>query len=680
MKRTFLRSGRKGWGFVIPAFVALFLLSGCALSRMIRLSADQKITVKPNPLELHGNELAYEVVADLPPKILPKGKVYTLKLAYVTDNERIDIGAMVLETVRRNRLSRKEQPTNEAESLVVDGESTRLSQPNDNNPYLRAAKRFTLDYTPDFSRGVIEVQSVASNPINQASKSSDWVVWGKGALLSSELIQPVIGLSYAAHGYIEGEELLPHDIDFFFEQSSARLRRSETQSERAALFTAFLSEQNVVRKVSIVGSHSPEGTERINTSLAAERAQAIADWYKTQMERYDYQNVSDSVIFESQEQVLNWTPLREKVRVHEALSEEEKASWLAVINGRGEFEDKEKRLQELPTYRRVFDEVYPQLRTAKTHLLVVKKKRTKEEIAALSRQLGVQARALQTESASSNESSDSQQTAANDAPDAQVADAQADTEEPNAPDDSATAGEGEEEEPPLSNEELLYGATLTPVLDEKESIYEAAIQQQDTWISHNNLGCVYLEQAQVASGVERQALIDRAVVQFELAANLQQEPIAEVTTNLSIAYLLQGSNAQAYDQLVLALTQNPNEELTRRIHSAKGTLEAQKGAYQEAVTSLSAAEDKVVVLLNLGIVHLLRKEYTQAQNVLNSALSKGENHAYVHYALAVLGARTNKRNTVQTHLTAAVAALPSLKERAVLDLEFENYADVVRTL
>ena len=56
----------------------------------------------------------------------------------------------------------------------------------------------------------------------------------------------------------------------------------------------------------------------------------------------------------------------------------------------------------------------------------------------------------------------------------------------------------------LTQEELLYAATLTPILTEKEGIYKASIGISDNWVAHNNLGAVFLDMAKKEiSGKER---------------------------------------------------------------------------------------------------------------------------------------------------------------------------------
>ncbi len=58
-----------------------------------------------------------------------------------------------------------------------------------------------------------------------------------------------------------------------------------------------------------------------------------------------------------------------------AFLQNKKTEYLNIVNGGGDFESQEKSLKKLPTYKKVFKDVYPKLRTAKTEILVVKEKK-----------------------------------------------------------------------------------------------------------------------------------------------------------------------------------------------------------------------------------------------------------------------------------------------------------------
>lgn len=57
-------------------------LTGCTLPQMIKLAKDQKLEIKPNPLEVHKDTVSFDLSGNLPIKLLKKGTVYTLNTFY----------------------------------------------------------------------------------------------------------------------------------------------------------------------------------------------------------------------------------------------------------------------------------------------------------------------------------------------------------------------------------------------------------------------------------------------------------------------------------------------------------------------------------------------------------------------------------------------------------------------
>src|SRR5690606_7181618 len=102
-----------------------------------------------------------------------------------------------------------------------------------------------------------------------------------GIITTSKLVKPVAFAAYAGHGYNNQEELVPVVIpDFIFEQGRSVLRTTETKSAKGKQLDAFIASKNVTRTVTITGTHSPEGAERINSRLSEERAAAIEKFYR----------------------------------------------------------------------------------------------------------------------------------------------------------------------------------------------------------------------------------------------------------------------------------------------------------------------------------------------------------------------------------------------------------------
>jgi len=76
---------------VIALLVGSTVFSGCALNNMIKLAKKQDLKVDPNPLEVHGGQVAFNMSAVLPAKMLPKGKVYSLKTIYQYNGQDLNL-------------------------------------------------------------------------------------------------------------------------------------------------------------------------------------------------------------------------------------------------------------------------------------------------------------------------------------------------------------------------------------------------------------------------------------------------------------------------------------------------------------------------------------------------------------------------------------------------------------
>lgn len=569
--------------------------SGCTLQQMAKKGKDQQLTVNPSPLEVHADTVNFEMSAVLPAKTLRKGKVYTVNTFYEYGGQELPLEGIEFTA---DKFEGTEQP--------------------------KQSKNYSFAYSPEMQEGDLTVQGVASNPANGKSKSTEKMKVADGIITTSKMVKDVNYAAYADHGYITGEELEPTNVEFYFEQGSSRLRPSEVRSDRGDFLRNFIADKNVTKTVTITGTHSPEGSERINKNLAQDRAQAIEKYYRDQMRRYDYKGAADSINFVSKPVVEDWTLFKEMLQDYDKITEEQKNEILSIINGSGDFGQKESQLAKLSYYRTIFRDIYPQLRTAKTEILTVKEKKSESEISVLSRQVATGA-------------------------------VNADT---------------------LSNEELAYSATLTPSLTERENIYKAAIKKSDSWQAHNNLAATYLEMAQQADSEEdRKKHVDNALTQLEIAS--KQEETAEVLSNMAVVQMMQGNQAKAMSTINRAAQMESSETTGRGISGVKGALEIRAAKYDQAISTLSKAEETPLNLYNKGLAQLLKKDFQNATTTLNQVigLNNPQVHADAHYLLAVANARLKNEDQLNENLQKAVTANPDLKERALKDAEFLQYSE-----
>jgi hypothetical protein len=586
--------------FYAIVLFGLIGLSGCALNQMVKMAEDQNLTVSPNPLEVHADTVAFDMSANLPVKMLKKDKVYTVRTFYNYGE-----GEVELEPIQ----FRSEDYPNAKEESPEQSQS------------------YSFPYSPEMNPGDLQVQGVASDPKNGKTKETPRMDVAPGIITTSKLVIPVSYATIADHGYNNQEELIPTRVNFYFNQGSSVLRSSERTGDMGQRLDAYIAGKNLTRTVTITGTHSPEGPERVNSDLAKNRAEAIEAFYRREMDKYDYEGKADSIQFILKDVVEDWTVFKDSLALYDGISSEEKSEWLNIINAGGTYEEVEDKLHTLSTYNQVFRELYPKLRTAKTEILTVKEKKTDAEIAALARQI-----------------------VAGTVP--------ADT---------------------LSAEEIRYAASMTPSLEEKEAIYKAAIQQDDSWNAHNNLAAAYIDMA-IADPSRRAEYMDMAETQLEIAAN--QNPTAEVHANLASVALFNGNPYKAHDHVQKALAMSPSNEATQGLNGVKGAAEIMMADYEAAERSLSNATATPENTYNKALAQVLQRKWPQAFTTLrdeyDAQYGSDKNYVYAraYYLTAIVAARRQAgEDNVAQFLSEAVAADPSLKERALNDLEFRDYRD-----
>ena len=549
------------------------------------MAKDQQLTVTPNPLEVHKDTVAFDVAANLPIKMLKKGTSYTMNTFYKYGDQ----------------------------ELALDPIAFKASDyPNANTEQPKVTKNFSFAYAPAMKSGVVEIEGVANK--GSKNKKTARMQVATGIITTSKLVKPVYYAAFAEHGYNNQEELQPVVIpDFIFEQGRSVLRPSEIKSDKGKQLDAFIASKNATRTVTVTGTHSPEGAERINSKLSPDRAAAIEKFYRQEMKKFDYKGMADSIRFILKPVIQDWNEFKNVLSTYEGISSDQKSEYLNIVNGGGTFESQEKSMKKLPTYKKVFKDVYPKLRTAKTEILTVKDKKTDAEIAVLAKQ-----------------NTDS-----------------------------------------LTFEELMYAGTLTPSLDEKAAIYEAATKKGTYWNAHNNLGAVYIAQA-IENPANAATLADKALAQLEIAAKLQAAP--EVSANLASVQMMKGNPYAAYSNATKALGSGLRGDNASGVNGVKGAAEIRMAKYADAVSSESAAADNADNLFNKGLAQILNKDYQNALTSFKEASNKNSNLAVAYYGAAIASARLGNADGVVSNLTSAVKADPELKQAALSDLEFAKFS------
>ena len=596
----------KNFNILKLSLVVLILVSACnPLKKMIKLSEQQQINVNPNPIELAGSKVSFNVESTLPKGMLPKGTSYTLNF----DFEGNDVGSIEFKA--------SDYPN----SLSSVTKTTKtLSVPYNSSTMGGAVGKLNV-------KGTAKVVATGKSLDTKSSALADGVNRTITLTRATNLPTPT-----AYPGYTDAEETEVTTVDFYFNQGSSYLRGSEKKSDRGEQFSAFVAEKNLTKGVNVTGAHSPEGSTKVNESLASKRANTIEKYYRAEMDRYDYKGEAQEIGFNLVPVVENWDALRRALRASTSLSQTDRTQIAAIINGGGSFVDKEKSLSKLSSYKTLMKEVYPDLRTAKTEVTTVIEKKPNNEILAIAQNI-----------VSGEASSDA-----------------------------------------LTHGELLFAAGLTPDLNEKASIYGAAVKWGGTWQAHNDFGAVHIMLAkEEEEGSETQLkLLEAAKTQLDIS-NTKNEN-AEAHLNLAAIAALNYDWDLAYEHVLnaekLDLSQS-RDDMTL----SKGTLSIPLGEYERAMSLLNGLSNNGWATYRRGILKVMTGDLTGAKSDMASVrkyLSDNNitENGGIDYANAIISAREGDSTGVTSNLKNALSKNDdgSLKERLVNDVEFSNYSDAVK--
>jgi hypothetical protein len=202
----------------------------------------------------------------------------------------------------------------------------------------------------------------------------------------------------------------------------------------------------------------------------------------------------------------------------------------------------------------------------------------------------------------------------------------------------------------LTNEEILYAATLTTDANEQLRFYQAAAQSAPKdFRAANNVGV-----AQMALGNT-----DAAIVAFEAAKAIENNDV--VKNNLGFTSLVKGDMVKA-EGYFTSMTAATNES-----RWGLGVINITKGNYDQAVNNFGTEPS-----FNLALALVLKGDVNKAKVTLDSMkeMSKDGKSSYLK---AVVGSRLDNRDYMLNGLREAVGFNSAWKAYAKTDLELAKY-------
>ena len=204
----------------------------------------------------------------------------------------------------------------------------------------------------------------------------------------------------------------------------------------------------------------------------------------------------------------------------------------------------------------------------------------------------------------------------------------------------------------LSIEELLYGATLTNSIQEKETIYETVTKNfPNDWRGFNNLGVVKFLQGNYTE----------AASLFEKAHSISSIQ-TRVNYNLGVVTL---ATSRDFTKAASFLEKGSGGAPEADYKDALALIQISKGNYAVAATSTANNNSNVAAL-----AQILTANYNKANSILAAVPNP---NATTDYLKAVVGARTSNKDQVISNLKSAVEKDKSLAKRAARDIEFAKF-------
>ena len=205
----------------------------------------------------------------------------------------------------------------------------------------------------------------------------------------------------------------------------------------------------------------------------------------------------------------------------------------------------------------------------------------------------------------------------------------------------------------LSNDELLYAATLTNDNARKEAIYKKTVElYPNDYRAYNNLGMMAYANGDLAT----------AENYFKQAAS-KSSNAAEVNTNLGLIDLTKGNVANAETYLSKSTGANTANE-------ALGNLYIKQGQYDRAVQAFGDTKTN-----SAALAQILAKDYNKAKSTLSAVKNPD---AYTNYLMAIVGARTNNADLVKSSMDKVKQQDAALAAKAQNDREFAKYANEIK--
>lgn len=447
---------------------------------------------------------------------------------------------------------------------------------------------FTTPYRPEMAQSDLWLEFV----VDQKGKTYalPQVKVGRGVIATSTLASAATVAPAIAKDSFQRviNEQFAANINFLVNQANIRSSQTETEAYRALneqLRAAASAPDREIAGLTVNSFASPEGSYEFNEQLAQKREQTTTALLEAQLKKDKVSDFGELTSSFTPEDWEGFQQLLEKSKI------QDKELILAILQMHTDPAEREKEIRNLSSvFNEIKEQILPQLRYSRIVASINVMGKTDQEMIDLF---------------NTNPSK-------------------------------------------LTDDELLYLATLTNDNGRKLEIYKKAVQLfPNDYRGYNDLGAVQFAMGDYTG----------ARASFDHALKLNRNA-KEADMNLGLLAMLEGNMNQAQTLLGGAAS-------LPEAGDALGVYYLTQGDLQKALTSFGSAKTN-----NAALAQILAKDYAAARTTLASVANPD---ATTYYLAAVLGARTGSENMVMTNLRQAISRDGSLLQRARKDLEFANY-------
>lgn len=353
---------------VLAAIVlAVFLASGCGLSKMVKKYNTVKFKATPEVLETHGGKISVSISGTIPAKYFHKKATveFTPVLKYAT-------GETKLKTIKLMG----EKATGDGQKMgYKSGGSFTYTDIFDYNPAMNASELF-VNPTASLKKKSVKLGDV---------KLADGVIY------TSERVECDMDVQVAEHGY-ELETIITESANLYFEYNKSNLNmnlnlnKDQASKDKITALEAFMKKNWAIKSFDILAWASPEGELSINQKLADERGKTGNNYMIDKLKKM----IKDKVInlAKPEDAKLNVVSKGEDydgfMKALNASNIPQKQTIANVINSQDNKTAREKAIKDMTVIYAEIEAMLSVLRRDELKLYCYEPKKSKEEIIKLS--------------------------------------------------------------------------------------------------------------------------------------------------------------------------------------------------------------------------------------------------------------------------------------------------------